>query len=275
MRRRVGLFGERTVRAVLGAAVLAAAVATAGAQSLPTVPPAPPDFFNDLAGVVPADVEARLNERLRAFEKETSSQVLVVVYPELPSPSMEDFTIRAAERWGPGGKERDNGAILFVFVKDRKMRLEIGHGLEGALPDATAKRIVEDTIAPAFRQGDYAGGLAAGVDAILAATKGEYRAAPAAEAGRGAPALSGRFLLVLFLLFIVVMFAQSGRRRGRTYTRRGYTGGPWWWGGGGFGGGGGGWSSGGFGGGGSGFGGGGGFSGGGGSFGGGGASGSW
>src|SRR5688572_25803185 len=101
MRRRVWAFGEGTVRAALGAAVLLAAVATAVAQSVPTVPPAPPDYFNDLAGVVPADVEARLNERLRAFEKETSNQVLVVVYPELASPSMEDFTIRAAERWGP------------------------------------------------------------------------------------------------------------------------------------------------------------------------------
>jgi uncharacterized protein len=260
-----------------GVGALLVAAAALAAPSLPSIPPPPAGYFTDTARVVDPTTAARLEERLRAFARETSNQVLVVVAPRLPWPSLEEYTIRVAEKWRAGRRDLDNGAILFVFVEDRKMRIEVGHGLEGVLPDALAKRIIEETIAPRFRAGDYGGGLEAGVDAIVAATRGEYRAAPAPAAGSEArpPTITGRFLFVLLILFLVVLFAQAGRveRRGRTYTRRGYHGGgPWWWGGGGFGGGG--WSSGGFGGFGGG-GGGGGFSGGGGSFGGGGASGSW
>ena len=103
---------------------------------------------------------------------------MVAVFPELPSPSLEDFTVRTAQAWKVGRKELDNGAVLFVFVKDRKMRIEVGYGLEGALPDVTAKRIIEDTIGPHFREGQFAAGLDAGVDAMMAATRGEYRAPP-------------------------------------------------------------------------------------------------
>ena len=260
----------RPARAVvsLAASVLVAAAAVARAQS---PPPAPAHYFNDYAGVVAPDVAARLDQKLKAFDDQTSSQIVVAVFPELPSPSLEDFTVRAAQAWRVGRSKLSNGAVLFVFVKDRKMRIETGYGLEGALPDATAHRIIDERITPAFRNNDYAGGLEAGIDAIMAATRGEYTASPAPARGSGqSGGFGSSFFLVLFVLFIVIAMSRSGRR-GRTYGRRGYGGGgPWWWGGGGFGGGGfGGGSSGG------GWGGGGGFSGGGGSFGGGGASGSW
>lgn len=249
---------------VLVALALALFPVPARAQS--PLPPAPARYFNDYAGVVAPEVVARLDEKLKAFDDQTSSQIVVAVFPELPSASMEDFTVRAAQAWRVGRKKLDNGAVLFVFVKDRQMRIETGYGLEGALPDATAHRIIEERITPAFRSGDYAGGLEAGVDAMMAATRGEYTASPAPVRGRPQPGGFGSsFWLVLLVLFIVIAMSRGGRR-GRTYGRRGYYGGgPWWgggFGGGGFGGGGGG---GGFGG----------FSGGGGSFGGGGASGRW
>jgi len=254
----------------LAAAVLLASAAGARAQS---PPPAPAHYFNDYAGVVTPDVAARLDQKLKAFDDQTSSQIVVAVFPELPSPSLEDFTVRAAQAWRVGRSKLSNGAVLFVFVKDRKMRIETGYGLEGALPDATAHRIIDERITPAFRNNDYAGGLEAGIDAMMAATRGEYTASPAPARGGGSGGFGSSFFLVLLVLFIVIAMSRSGRR-GRTYGRRGYWGGgPWWWGGGGggfgggsFGGGGGGWGGGG---------GGGGFSGGGGSFGGGGASGSW
>ena len=254
----------------LAAAVLLASAAGARAQS---PPPAPAHYFNDYAGVVAPDVAARLDQKLKAFDDQTSSQIVVAVFPELPSPSLEDFTVRAAQAWRVGRSKLSNGAVLFVFVKDRKMRIETGYGLEGALPDATAHRIIDERITPAFRNNDYAGGLEAGIDAMMAATRGEYTASPAPARGGGSGGFGSSFFLVLLVLFIVIAMSRSGRR-GRTYGRRGYWGGgPWWWGGGGggfgggsFGGGGGGWGGGG---------GGGGFSGGGGSFGGGGASGSW
>lgn len=243
------------------AAVLAAAIAAA--QDL-QVPPPPERYFNDYAGLVSASDARRLDERLRRFDQETSSQVVVAIFPQLPWPSLEDFTVRTAEAWKVGRKELDNGAVLFVFVGDRKMRLEVGYGLEGALPDALAKRILDETITPAFREGRYADGLSAGIDAILAATRGEYTAPPRRPATDAGPAA-----LLLPLGFIALIFFLSrymdrplgpvprGWRRRRTF----YFGGPGF--GGGWGGGRG-WS-----------GGGGGFSGGGGSFGGGGASGGW
>jgi uncharacterized protein len=197
--------------------------------------------------------------------------VVVAIFPELPSPSLEDFTIRTAQAWRAGRKKLANGVVLFVFVKDRKVRIEVGYGLEGALPDITAKRIIDEQIVPRFRAGDYAGGVEAAVDAIMAATRGEYKAEPATGTSSGA-----QWLCLLFALFIIVFVIQSTRHAsGRGRRRRGPA---WWWGGpwggGGWSSGGGGWSTGG-GGWSSGGGGGGGFSGGGGSFGGGGASGSW
>jgi uncharacterized protein len=253
----------RAVVSLAALVVSAAGVAAARAQS--PLPAAPARYFNDYAKVVPADVADRLDEKLRAFDEQTSSQVVVAVFSELPSPSLEDFTVRTAQAWRVGRKKLANGVVLFVFVKDRQVRIETGYGLEGTLPDAVAHRIIDEQIVPAFRSGDYAGGLEKGVDAIMAATRGEYRASPAPAAGR--PRLrdySQIIYVVLLVLFTV--FLRSRRGPGsRTYGRRGwYGGGPWWWGGGG-------WGGGGFGGGG----GGGGFSGGGGSFGGGGASGRW
>jgi uncharacterized protein len=261
-------------RAAAVIAVVAALALAPSARAQSPVPAAPAHYFNDYAGVVSEDVAARLDQKLKAFDDQTSSQIVVAVFPELPSPSMEDFTVRTAQAWRVGRSKLSNGAVLFVFIKDRQMRIETGYGLEGALPDATARRIIDERITPAFRSGNYGAGLEAGVDAMMAATRGEYTASPAPVAPRGQRGGFGSsFFLWLFILFIVIAMSRRGRR-GRTYGRRGYYGGgPWWWGGGGFGGG---FGGGGFGGGG-GFsgGGGGGFSGGGGSFGGGGASGSW
>jgi uncharacterized protein len=245
------------------ASALVACVLVAGGVSAETLPPLPKAYFNDYAGVVSGDDARRLDEKLRAFEKETSTQVVVAVFPELPSPSMEDFTVKTAEAWKAGKKELDNGAVFFVFVKDRKMRIEVGYGLEGALPDALAGRILDEQVRPRFRTGDWAGGLEAGIEGILAATKGEYQAAPPRP--NGPPLVPLLILLVVILLFLSLAARGSrGAVAGRTYSRTGWRGGGW-----------GGWGGGGSWGGGFGGGGGGGFSGGGGSFGGGGASGSW
>ncbi len=241
-------------------------------RAQPQAPPPPVNFFTDNAGVVPLDAAAGIEQRLREFEKASSNQVLVVIADRVPEgyTSIEEYTNRTAEAWRVGDKGRDNGAVLFVFVGDRKVRIEVGYGLEGALPDALASRIINDEITPQFREGKYGAGVLAGVDAIILATKGEYK-----------PVAKGRvsfetMLIVAVILFFVfsgvvlpilrVMAELSGSRtysgRGTSRGRRGS--------GGGFSSGGG-WS----GGGGSSWGGGGGFSGGGGSFGGGGASGSW
>jgi uncharacterized protein len=231
------------------------------------IPPVPDRYFNDYAHVVSGDTQTRLNGTLEQFERDTSNQILVVVYPKMDSDSsIEDYTVRIAQAWRVGQKAKNNGAILFVFIQDRKMFLQVGYGLEGALPDVTAKRIIEDEIKPRFKAGDYAGGLTAGIQAILAATRGEYKGTGGTAGDRGRGGSGGAVVLVVAFV-LLALFLMAARRRGFgpgysgwTMGSGGFSGGNW--GGGGWGGGGGG-------------GGGGGFSSGGGSFGGGGAGGSW
>jgi uncharacterized protein len=228
----------------------------------PAVPPVPTRFVTDKAGVLASDVAARLEQRLEAFEKESSNQFLVYTERVVPDgTTLEEYTVTCAQAWKAGQAQRKNGMILFVFPESHKVRLEVGYGLEGAMPDALARRVLDEQVLPRFRSGDYSGGIAAGVEAAIAATKGEYKGSGRTQGQHRQERLPVPLLMGLaFLLFFVVFPALFGRRRGYSYINRGG------WGGGGFGGG-----FGGFGGGG----GGGGFSGGGGSFGGGGASGSW
>jgi uncharacterized protein len=224
------------------------------------IPPAPQAYFNDYAQVTSGDTASRMNSALEQFEKDTSIQLVVAVYPKLTTDSaMEDFTVRVFQAWKVGQKSKNNGAVLFVFTQDRKVRIETGYGLEGALPDILCKRVIEEQITPHFRQGDYNGGLVAGTMALMQAAKGEYKGTgiTAGESHRQ----KGFLWPFLVFLFVFIAIAILGRRRGTVYTGAGTR--HW---GGWYSGGGGGWSSGG---------GGGGFSGGGGSSGGGGASGSW
>ena len=142
--------------------------------------------------------------------------------PIVTERTLEDFTIRAAQAWGAGRKDWDNGAVLFVFVADRKMRIETGYGLEGALPDQLAARILDNEVRPRFRSGDWAGGLEAGIDAIIAATKGEYKAPPPPRKLK-APRIVALVIVLVFVLLLVWLGSQGGPyvSTGRTYSRRG------------------------------------------------------
>ena len=233
------------------------------------IPPAPPRYFNDYAGVVSRPVADRLNARLEQFERDSSNQLVVAIYPKMESASaVEDYTVRVAQAWRAGQTGRNNGAVLFAFMQEHQLYLQVGYGLEAVLPDATAKRIIEQEIVPRFRAGDIDGGMNAAVESMIAATKGEYRGTGRTRAqSRAGDNTSDGMTVIVVLIVIVVMFIRlfgPGRRRGALILgnplRRTST----WidWGGGS---GGGGWSGGG----------GGGFSGGGGSFGGGGAGGKW
>lgn len=222
------------------------------------IPPPPEYYVTDQAGLLSPTAKARLEESLGAFERDTSNQVLVATFPDLGGDSIEDFGIRLSERWRPGQSGRDNGAILLVSKNDRKVRIEVGYGLEGALPDAVSKSILQNEVLPRFKQGDFEGGIQAGVDAIFKATRGEYKGL----ANQGLSLGGILFLIVLIVLVIVILSALRpyGMYRHGSYRGGGWGGGGW---GGGYGGGG--WGSGSSGG----------FRGGGGSFGGGGASGGW
>jgi uncharacterized protein len=172
------------------------------------IPPKPPGYFADYANVVSREAAYRFNEQLAQFERETSNQIWVVVYPKMQSDSdVADYTRRVAQSWGVGQKDRRNGAVLFVFVQDHKMFVQVGYGLEGALPDATCFDITESRIKPLFRNGDYEAGLAVGIDSILKAIRGEYKGSgkTAAEQRRG----SGASGLLPFLIFVIVLIVIS------------------------------------------------------------------
>lgn len=232
------------------------------------IPPAPRYYFNDAAGLVTRETAARLERELAQFERDTSNQLVVAIYPRMQSDSsIEDYTVRVAQSWAVGQKDRKNGAVLFVFQESRAVWIATGYGLEGALPDALCKRIIEQEIVPRFRAGDFDGGLTAGARAMMAAARDEYRGSGQIAAEAQTQSSGGGAFVFFLVLMILVATLQSRARRNTVLGRRGRT--TRWMGGPPFGGGG--WGGGSWGGGG----GGGGFSGGGGSFGGGGAGGRW
>jgi uncharacterized protein len=195
--------GRRRLRLAAFACCIAApfAFAAARAQS-PVAVPGLASPVTDLAGVLDAGQAAALDARLRAFEREQGSQVAVLVVPTTRPEEIEQYAIRVAEAWRLGRKGIDDGALLLVAVEDRRVRIEVGYGLEGALPDATTNRIIEEDIVPRFRAGDYPGGIDAGVDRMLRVIQGEPLPAPVARSPvQGVPALF-QSLPILFLFAI-------------------------------------------------------------------------
>ena len=234
----------RCTRTYLVALLVASVFFRCAVVAAEPLPPKPPRFFNDYAGVVSARTAEELNARLASFERETSNQIIVAVFKTLPGDyALEDFTQRTAEAWGVGQKKTDNGAVLFVFTEARKMRIEVGYGLEAVLPDALAKQIIDNEIRPGFRTGDYASGLTRGVDAILRATRGEYKGDGRTNTDRSGQGGGSSLIVILFIVVFVLMFfnASRARRRGTFYSPAGrFSTGGWsiWPIGGGFGGGG-------------------------------------
>lgn len=214
---------------------------------------------HDEAKVLSPAFVTQLEQALKAHEDSTSNQIAVLLVPSLGDEVIEEYTLRVAEAWKLGQANNDNGVLLFIAINDRKVRIEVGEGLEGPLPDAVCNQIIRNELAPYFRQDNYEGGVGAAITAIIKAIGGEYVAdsEPVSKKGTRGGSFIGT-LIILIIIIIVSNFRNRGGRGG------GWSSGAGWYGGG-FSGrsGGGGWS------------GGGGFSGGGGGFSGGGSSGSW
>ncbi len=224
-------------------------------------------YVTDKTGTLNSSQMKSLEQKLAAFEKETSNQVVVWMEPSLDGNSVEDRSYEIAEQNGIGQKSKNNGVLLYIAKNDRKLRIEVGYGLEGALTDALCSQIIRKEITPQFKSGNFYQGINAGVDAIILATKGEYTAEK--ESSKDEP--FGElccvpfpvivFLIIFLFVFLIPIFNRIfGRSKGKSSSSN------WWY----TGGSGSSWSSGSS----SGWSGGG-FSGGGGSFGGGGSSGSW
>lgn len=228
-------------------------------------------YVTDETGTLSSSEVSSLSQKLQSFDKSTSTQIVVYMISSLEGESLEDVTNTIAEKNKIGRKGKDNGVLLFIAKGDRKIRIEVGYGLEGALTDAICSQIIRNDITPSFKKNDFYGGINKGIEAIISVTKGEYTADKKSSKDFNAISCFGIpiFVLIVFGIIFFSIFMSIIRRifgfGGKMYSG-GRRGGWSNWGGGGF-----------FGGGGSSFGGGGGggFSGGGGSFGGGGASGSW
>jgi uncharacterized protein len=214
-----------------------------------------PNWANDFTSTLSPQELQQLNFRLKSYEDTTTNQLVSLMIASIDGYPLEEYAFEVAEKNKIGTKEKSNGVLFLVVKNDRKMRIEVGYGLEGVLPDALASSIIRNEVAPYFRKNDYYAGISSGINAIIAAIGGEYKS-NFKEKSKGI-GISG-IIIFLIIIFIIYSFIPKSRRMGGSggYI---YHGGSW--GSGGFGGGGGG-----------GFGG---FSGGGGSFGGGGSSGSW
>jgi uncharacterized protein len=230
------------------------------AQSVP-IPPSPTQWVTDTVGILSPETRDNLNQRLRKYERATGHQILVWIGSSTGDTPLEQWTIAAFTKWKVGRKGIDDGAILFLFTQDRRVRIEVGYGLEGTLTDAVSSEIIRHDIEPKMRANDPDGAVSAAVSDILSVIGGENGASP--QPITQAPGAQGteRFVPWFFLLWFGIIFIiviLSARRRGPYIIGSPWVGSGW---GGGFGGGGGGF--------------GGGFSGGGGMGGGGGASGGW
>jgi uncharacterized protein len=206
------------------------------------IPPPPAAYFNDYAHVVSAGTAAQLNKTLEDFERQSSDQIVVAVFPKMQSDSsVEDYTVRVARSWQAGQKGKNNGAVLFVFKQDYKMFLQVGYGLEGVLPDALCKRIIDEQITPRFKAGDFDGGLTAGVQAVIAAAKGEYKGTGGTVADNRTPhGSSSSFLGFGFIvLIVIIIFFARGSGMFFPWLLLSSSGSSRGWGGGGFSGGGG------------------------------------
>ncbi|MDD2320540.1 MAG: TPM domain-containing protein [Geobacteraceae bacterium] len=155
---------------------------------------------NDYAAILSPAAVQKIEAELTAFESSDSTQIAVLTIPSLEGESLEEYSIKVAEAWKIGQQGKDNGAILLISKGDRKVRIEVGRGLEGTLTDLVSGRIIRYQIAPRFKQGDFDGGVAAGVGAIMSVVKGEYISSPqdARQGKKGSP----RVMTLLIFLFV-------------------------------------------------------------------------
>jgi uncharacterized protein len=168
----------------------------------------------DLTGTLAADTKSAMEARLEAFEREKGSQVAVLMVPTTQPETIEQYGIRVVDAWKLGRKDADDGVLLLIALEDRALRIEVGQGLEGAIPDAIAKRIIEETIVPAFRESQIAGGIDAGLDQILGLIRGEPLPPPRPQGAYSQGGMSGSDLAPLLILplglgmFLRVMFGR-------------------------------------------------------------------
>ncbi|MET7254904.1 TPM domain-containing protein [Dyadobacter jiangsuensis] len=226
-----------------------AALAGVQAQDIPPKPD-PPRLVNDLANQLNPSERQMLEQKLVAYNDSTSSQIVIVTVPTLGDYPIADYAFKLGTEWGVGQKGKNNGIVLLWAPKERKVFIATGYGLEGAVPDAIAKRIVSQVITPQFKAGQFYQGLNDGVDMIFKYASGEYKADPKQDSGEGDGFPPILIVVIIFIVILIIIFRNRGGGGGNrgyrdlgippiffpynTYSGRGGSSGNW---GGGFGGG--------------------------------------
>lgn len=177
-----------------------------GLQPIPTLE----RRVTDAADILSADQEAALEEKLAAFEARKGAQIAVLAVTSTAPEEIEQYSIRVVDAWKLGRKGVDDGALLIIAVDDRRLRIEVGRGLEGVLTDLTSNRIIDETITPLFRAGDYAGGVNAGVDRLIAVVDGEPLPEPE-QPGQGSE--GGGFEDIIGLVFVLAIVLSAILRK--------------------------------------------------------------
>ena len=171
----------------------------------------------DLAGIFSLSAASEMDHRLKILEEETGAQVAVLTIPSLEGQVLEDFSIRVVEAWELGDRDRDNGVLVLIARDDRKIRIEVGYGLEGVIPDVLAGRIIDNAMKPAFREGDFSGGTLRAVELIDGLVRADPEAAQALAGGSGGSpdalpliAMGAIFLSVIGVFAFSALFSKGG-----------------------------------------------------------------
>jgi len=238
----------RSAAVALAAVALLVAAGTRAAEA--PIPQPPSRWVTDTVGLLDPATVVRLDARLESYEKKTGHQVVVWVGASTGDTPLDDFAVRTFEKWKPGRKGLDDGLLLIVLARDRKIAIEVGYGLEDRVPDAKASRIINEVMVPRLKADDPNGAVSSGVDAVLTAVEGKpFVSEPGVEPTRAPPRAGpsiGRLVFygILGLLFLILLITNPSLALNLLFIvgSRGFGGG---FGGGGFGGGGGGFSGGG------------------------------
>ncbi len=184
------------------------------AQTVPAAP-SPARLVNDFAHAMTADQVQELEDKLVAYDDSTSIQIAVVTVESTGDYDIADYALKILRDWKIGNKKTNNGLLILAAVKDHKVYIATGYGMEGAVPDITAKEIVENEITPAFREGNFYRGFDQGADGIIKASQGEYKAPAGYNKGKGKGSGGGNILGFILIVIIIIVFASRGRGGGR------------------------------------------------------------
>ena len=176
-------------------------------QAIPK--PNPPRLVVDNANILTPEQQNALERKLDALNDSTSNQIVVLTVPSLNDQPLEDVAVATYRSWGIGDKKNNNGVLLLISVNDRKIKIEVGYGLEGAIPDVTAKDIIENALSPNFKQGNYYKGIDEATDNLAKAAVGEYKIQNQST-GSGGSGGSWVFVIMVFVVFLILRAGRGG-----------------------------------------------------------------